>query len=158
MPVFSATFNAVNVTAAQDVFEIAAPADSMVLIREIVLGQYSDAGDAQDELLSILLIRGHTTTGSGGSTPTPVNFYPRSRAALSTVKCNDTGVAANGTTATLVADAFNVRAGWVHRPPDRRGCIVLDKGQRLVARITAPVDALTMNGTLIFEEVGDNQP
>src|ERR1041384_3904542 len=67
MSVYVATFSAVAVTAAQDAFEIVAPSNSRVAIREISLGQYSDSGDAQAELLSVLLIRGHGTAGTGGS-------------------------------------------------------------------------------------------
>jgi hypothetical protein len=32
--------------------------------------------------------------------------------------------------------------------------IQVNKAQKLVVRITAPADSLTMNGTLVFEEVG----
>lgn len=75
--VFSATFSAVAVSAAQDLFEIVAPNTSRVAIRSISLGQYSDAGDAQAEMLSVPLIRGYTT--SGGTSVTPINaaFYCR---------------------------------------------------------------------------------
>jgi hypothetical protein len=41
--------------------------------RLLRLGQYSDAGDASAEMLSVLVMRGHTTSGSGGSSATPAN-------------------------------------------------------------------------------------
>lgn len=160
MAIFSATFTAVAVTAAQDVFEILAPSDSYVLIRDIRIGQYSDFGDAQAEILSVQVIRGYATTGSGGSAVTPVNWSPASgaRAATSTVAANNTTVATTGTPLTLVSDTMNVAAGWwFEAPGDRDGKVqglqVLPS-QRLVVRITAPADSLTMNGTLVFEEVG----
>ena len=65
MSIFSASFSAVAVSAAQDVFELVAPSTSRVAIRSISLGQYSDAGDAAAELLSVLIMRGHTTSGPG---------------------------------------------------------------------------------------------
>jgi hypothetical protein len=69
------------------------------------------------------------------------------------VEVNNTVVAADGAPVTLVADSFNVQAGWRHLPvPEER--IVLEAGQRLVARITAPADEITLNGTLVFEEIG----
>src|SRR3990167_9808586 len=52
--IFTATVNAVVVSAAQDVFEIVAPQGKRVKIREIVLGQYTDFGDAAAEILSVL--------------------------------------------------------------------------------------------------------
>ncbi len=153
MAIYSATFSAVAATAAQDLFEIAAPANSRVRIREIRIGQYSDFGDAQAELISILVMRGHTTTGSGGSsvTPAPIDAATEAPAAGSTVKANNTTVAANGSPVTLVADAWNVAAGWWYYPPEEEQ-IVLAPSQRLVVRITAPADSITVNGTLLFEE------
>lgn len=154
---FSATFNAIGVAAAQDLFEIAAPATSRVLIHQIEFGQYSEFGDAQDELLSVLIMRGHTTTGSGGAAVTPANLESWGRAAAATVARNNTTVATGGSPVTLYATAFNVRAGfywpsaslsYLQRP------ITLEAGERLVARITLPIDIMTMNGTLIFEETG----
>lgn len=155
-PVFAATFTAVAVSVAQDVFEIVAPSTSRVLIREIRLGQYSDAGDAAAELLSILILRGYTVSGSGGTSATPVNMqgHTGAKSAGSTVEVNNTTVANTGSPVTLLADSFNVQAGFRYYPAPGDH-IVLEKSQRLVVRITAPADALTMNGTLIFQEVGD---
>ncbi len=43
----SASFSAVAVSAAPDVFELVAPSNSRVAIRSISLGNYSDAGDVR---------------------------------------------------------------------------------------------------------------
>lgn len=157
MAIYFAAFSAVAVTAAQDVFEITATGaslqDSRVKIREIRIGQYSDFGDAQAEILSVTVIRGFTTTGSGGSTITPVADSSLRHAADSTVKANNTTVAVNGTGVTLIADTMNVAAGWVWQAAtDMRDVICLAGAERLVVRITAPADSLTMNGTIVFEE------
>jgi hypothetical protein len=62
-------------------------------------------------------------------------------------------VAANGSPVTLLADSFNVQAGCRYLPvPEER--IVLEKDPRLVVRITAPAGEVTLNGTLVFEEIG----
>ena len=154
-PIYVATFSAVAITAAQDVFEITAPSSSRILIREIRIGQYSDAGDAAAELLSVLITRGYTVTGSGGSTLTPVNYRGHSGtlSASSVVKANNTTVANTGTAATLLADSFNVQAGFRFYPaPEDR--IILEPSARLVVRITAPADSITANGTIVFQEVG----
>lgn len=151
MPVFTAAFTAVAVTAAQDVFEIATAATVRVRIREIRISQYSDFGDAQAEILSITILRGHSTTGTGGSTLTPTNVEPWSRAAQTTVKANNTTVASSGSPATILADGWNVAANWWYAPP-RDEQIWIDGGSRLVVRITAPADSITVNGTIVFEE------
>ena len=158
-PVYAATFSAVAVTAAQDLFEITAPATSRVLIRGIRIGQYSDAGDAAAGLLSILLIRGYTASGSGGTSATPVNLggWAGAAAASSSVEVNNTTVANTGTPATLLADSLNVQGGWQYYPAPHDH-IILDYSQRLVVRITAPADSLTMNGTLLFQEIGKDAP
>jgi hypothetical protein len=126
-----------------------------VAIREITVGQYSDFADAQAELISVLIRRGHTSTGTGGTTLTPQTRtgLTGATAAASVVKANNTTVASGGTAVDLIADTFNVAAGWSHRPlPEER--IILQPGVRLVCRITAPTDAITTNGTLVFEELG----
>lgn len=167
MAIYYAPFVAVAVTAAQDLFEITSPAGIKVAIREIVIGQYTEFADAQSELLSILLMRGHTITGSGGSTLTPItrSGHSAATAATSVVKANNTTVATGGSPETMVADSFNVAAGWVYRPGSIEGVhrnpagptderIILQPSTRLVCRITAPADSITMNGTLVFEELG----
>jgi hypothetical protein len=150
---YAASFGAVAVTAAQDVFEITAPSNKCVVLHEIAIEQASDAGDAQAELLRIQAIRGFTSSGSGGSGVTPAPLESGSAAAGSTVEANNTTVATTGATATLFDRAFNVQIGFFWQPtPECR--IVLSPSQRLVVRNTAPADALTMHGTMIFEEIG----
>lgn len=159
MAVFVATFTAVAVSAAQDVFEIVAPADSRIAIREIRLGQYSDAADAQAEMLSVTIVRGHTTSGSGGSsvTPVPIAGHAGALASTATVEANNTTIAADGTAVTLCADTFNVMGGWRFYPvPEERP--IITNGGRLVVRVTVPADSLTMNGTIVFEELGYGLP
>lgn len=153
--IFVATFTAVAVSAAQDLFAITAPANSRVAIREIRFGQYSDPGDAQAEMLSVQVIRGYTAIGSGGTSATPVNIQGHAGAVASStlVDVNDTTVASTGTPVVLCADTLNVMAGWRFYPvPDERP--IITNNAVLVVRITAPADAITMNGTIVFEELG----
>ena len=60
MSIFSAAFAGVAVSAAQDVFEIVAGSTKRVILRKIFLGQYTDFGDANAEILSVQIIRGYT--------------------------------------------------------------------------------------------------
>lgn len=156
--VFTVPFAAVAITLAQDLFEILAPASSRLELCEVDIGQYSDAGDAQDELISIQILRGHTVTGSGGSAVTPVLYRPWSRASTVVAAVNNTTVATGGSPVIIHATSFNVRAGWFYRPPvvapreSERPFININ--ERLVVRITAPADSITVNGTLKFKEIG----
>jgi len=152
MTLFVATFSAIAVSAAQDFFELVVAKGRRVYIQELLLGQYSEFGDAQAELLSVLFVRGYTTAGSGGAAVTPVPLIGASgERAISTVARNNTTVAQDGTANVLRADAMNVAAGYRYYPaPEDR--IWLEPEQRLVIRGTAPADGVTMNGTLVFRE------
>src|SRR3990167_3670025 len=150
--IFTATFSAVAVSAAQDVFTIVAPQGKRVKIREIVLAQYTDFADAAAEILSVLVVRGYTTAGSGGSAGTPGNVDPSGRRASATVRRNDTTVATGGTAAVLRSGAWNIQSEWLYIP-DQSERAILQPDQRLVVRITAPAGSVTMNATLVFEEV-----
>jgi hypothetical protein len=155
LSVFSVTFSGVAVSAAQDLFELVAPADSKIAIREIRIGQYSDFGDAAAEILGLTVIRGFTTSGSGGSSATPVNRQGHTgvAAATTTAEVNNTTVAQDGTSVTLLADAWNIQTPYLYIPDvDER--IVIPVSGRVVIRITAPADSLTMNGTVLFEQLG----
>lgn len=141
---------AVAVTAAQDVFEIVAPATHIIDIREVRISQYSDAGDAAAELLSVQILRGYTTSGSGGSTPTLYSLRGAGSPA-GTYEANNTTVAQTAGGKIALADSINVQAGWWYRPPaDER--ISVQPGERVVVRITAPADSITVNASLVVEE------
>lgn len=150
---YAVPFAAVAVSAAQDLWEITPADDKPIELVGIEIGQYSDSGDAADELLSLQIIRGFTSSGSGGSSVTPNPLDPNSSAAGFTAECNNTTVANTGTTATLHAAAFNVRAGYLNYWPLDCRPKANQANTTLVVRITAPADALTMNGTLYVREL-----
>ncbi len=163
MTVFTAAFSAVAISAAQDLFELVPDATTRIRILEVDIGQYSDPGtggaDDDLEILSIAFHRGHTTSGSGGSSVTPANLNPNGRASVTTVEANNTTVAT--TSGTLIfASTWHTQAGFIWRPPEDfvrdpfRRHIIIVPSQRFVIRITAPADAVTANGTVTFEEIG----
>ena len=151
--IYTAVFSAVAVTAAQDLFELVAPSDSIVVIHELDISQTSDVGDAAEELLLITCKSGATTSGSGGSSVTPVPKNFGDAAFGGTCEANNTTVAADGTIVTHRVTAWNVRAPlsiiWT---PETRP--ILSPSRRWVVSIPAPADSLTMHGTLVFEEIG----
>lgn len=149
--VYSASFEEVAVTAAQDLFEVVAPADASVVIHSIVITQSSDAGDAQAEMLPILIHRG-TATGSGGSSPTPSPLQLGDAAFGGTCEANNTSQSVEGT--FLHAEAFNVQIGFYYLPPPEDRPVISPSALFIVELQAAPDDSLTMNGTIVFEEVG----
>lgn len=151
---YAVIFNAVAATAAQDAFEITPADDKPCEIVSIHIAQTTEAGDAQDEMLGVQIIRGFTTSGSGGSAPTPAPMRPADTAAGFTAEVNNTTLANTGTTTTLHSDAFNVRAGWTYIPPLDARPVVNQGNTTLVVRLTAPADSVTFNGTMIVRELG----
>lgn len=150
---YAVTFDAVAVSAAQDLFEITAPSDCIVALRSMYLGQTSDVGDANAENLKIQIIKGYTTSGSGGSAPTPAVLETGFAAAGSAAEVNNTTVANTGTAVVVHQDVWNTQLPYQYRPAPEE-LIILSPSQRVVVRIPAPADAITMSGTLIFEEIG----
>jgi len=148
---YAAAFEEVAVTVAQDLFEVVAPADGAVIIHSVTITQSSDAGDAQAEMLPILIHRG-TATGSGGTTVTPSPLALGDAAFGGVVEANNTTQSVEGT--FLHAEAFNVQIGFYYLPPPEDRPIVSPSALFIVELQAAPDDSLTMNGTVVFEEVG----
>lgn len=151
---YAVTFENVAVTASQDFFEITPADDKPIAIHAVYLAQYSDFADAAEELLRVKIIRGHATSGSGGSAATPVPLNPADAAAGATAEVNNTTIASTGTAVDLHADTFNIRAGWVYMPTPESRPIANQGNTTIVVRLMAnPTDSLSMSGTLIFEEL-----
>lgn len=150
--IYSVTFSAVGVSAAQDLFEVAPAANKPVMLLGIELGQTSDSGDAQDEQLQITIVRGHTTSGSGGSAATPRPRLTNDTAASAACEVNNTTIASAGTGVALFTGAWNVRAGYI-RPFAEHERPVCAASELIVVRQTAPADSITMSGTLWFCEL-----
>ncbi len=150
---YTVQFNGVAATAQQDLFEITAPSAGTVVLHAIELSQTTELGDVQEEQLSILLKSGQTTTGSGGTTPTPVPLAFGDAAAGSTTKVNNTTKATAGTIVTHAAWAWNVRTEFIKLfTPEMRP--ILRPSRRLTVELaTTPADSITLNGTLWFEEL-----
>lgn len=153
--IYTVAFSAVAVTVAVDVFEIRPADDKPVEIIGLFIGQSSDVGDAADEMLGYSVIRGFTTSGSGGATPTPTPVDRSGAAAGFSAETNNTTAATTGTTTTMHADTFNIRAGeklWV---PEGCWWEASQADTSIIVRLAAaPADSLTMSGTLYVREQG----
>lgn len=155
---YSVPFTAQAVTTANDLFEITAASGKPCIVHSIEVEQYTEVGDAQEEGLSLTLRRGTslTTSGSGGSSVTPVAQISSDASAGFAAEVNNSTVMAvgTGTITTLRAWSWNVRIPFnkVFTPDTAP---VIAGGERLVLRLEgAPADSITMNGTIMVEEVG----
>jgi len=155
---YSAHFQAVTVTAQQDFFEILAPTDSVVLVHAIEIEQSTEVGDAQEEMLQILLKRGvgSVTSGSGGTTPTAQPVEDGDTAFGGTVEANNTTRMATGSGSIEQLASWS----WNERVPFNKTFIPelrpnISPGNRLTIELaTTPADTMNISGTVWFEEVG----
>lgn len=155
--VYSVSFENVSVSAAQDFFEINPADDKPVAIHGFSIGQTgnSDVGDAAEENLRLQIIRGHATSGSGGSTATPIPMNPNDTASGdTTVEINNTVIASTGTPVVCATHTMNVRAGIdIFYPPELRPQ-ASESNTTIVLRLVAnPADAITLSGCIWFEEL-----
>jgi hypothetical protein len=156
-PIYTYSFSATSLSSGgpNDVFCVTAPSNSRLLVRELILGQTSDFGDAQAEVLSVTMLAKSTAIG-GGSVITAVNkhlYTTAGVAAGSSVTGPSTTLASTASAVLFRADTWNVAAGYRYYPvPDERPVIGLS--QRFVVRISTPNDGLTANGTLVLQQIG----
>ncbi len=156
--IYSAVFEEVTISAVQDLFQLLAHADATVVVHEIHIGQRTEEGDTQAELLSYKIVHGvgAVTTGSGGGTdPTPTKANG-AQGALTVVEINNTTIMTVGSGALRVyhADSFHLASGLKYVPtPLLRP--VISPGNRLTLELTeAPSDPMTANGVIYLEEIG----
>lgn len=150
---YSATFQNISVAALQDLFEITAGDDEPVQLHAVFLSQGSDMGDAEEEGLRVAIIRGNTTSGSGGASVTPVPLDPKVGTASAAVERNNTTEASAGTEVVIHEEQINTRIGMQYMPtPEMRLKTDQGAGLLVVRLLTAPADALSMSGTIYWEE------
>lgn len=153
--IYTVSFAAVSLAAAQDLFEITPADDKPVEIVGLFLSQtgVADVGDAAEEMLRIEIIRGYTASGSGGSAPTPAPVKRIDAAAGFAAEVNNTTLANTGTAVIIHEDAFNVRAGYANWWPEGTEPDASQANTTIVVRlVAAPADAITVSGTLYVRE------
>ena len=140
--------------AAVDFLELLPADDHPCLLLALIISQSTEAGDAQDEMISMLIKRGGTlTSGSGGSAPTPRPVDFGDTGAGFTVEMLNTtkGSFASGT--NIHRASFNVRAGlemfWTPETAPKFG----QANQCLVEMLSTPVDSITWDVTAYIQEL-----
>lgn len=141
----------------QDLIEILPADDKPAKLRGFVLGQISEVGDGAEEgvRVSVMRLPATVTSGSGGSSPTPVPVDSADSAAGAAVEVNNTTVATTSSTAVTLAEfGWNLRNSpfdfwW----PDERFCPKAKQGEALVVRLqTTVADDITGQFTFFLEE------
>lgn len=155
--VYAVTFENVTVSAAQELFYLAPAANKVCVLHGFSLsnvGGTADAGDAQEELLRLLVRRGHTTASSGGTAPTPAPLNETDAAAGFTASVNDTTLATLGTTVDLHADGWNVRIPYQQVwTPETRPVFKASETSLVIRLAAAPADPVAVSGTAWVEEI-----
>jgi hypothetical protein len=157
MRMYTVQFDNVSVSAIQDLFELTPAANKAIELVAMHFSQtgVADVGDAAEEMLAVQVIRGYTSSGSGGSTVTPSVVKPADTAAGFTCEANNTTVASTGTAVILDTRNFNVRAGldyiW---PPGMEHGANAGHTTMCVRLVRAPADAITLSGTAYVREIG----
>lgn len=153
--IYTVQFNGVAATVQQDLFELVAHASKQCVLLSVSLSQTTEVGDAQEENLSILIKSGQTTSGSGGSSYTPVALDTSStQAAGFTAEVNNTTKASAGTIVTHYPYTWNVRMPFDIILPDTMQ-LIFGAGKRLTVELaTTPADSITISGFAVVQEIG----
>jgi hypothetical protein len=157
---YSVNFVNVAATAQQDFFYIKPAADKPCVIEAVYIGATggtADAGDAQEELWDVELIRipATVTVGSGGTAMTPNPLNTSDTAAGFTARVNDTTKATTSGTALVIhADGMNQRIPYIFTPPPEHRLIVANTQAAVFRLNTTPADSITLNGTMYVREFG----
>jgi hypothetical protein len=141
-------------TVAVDLAELTPADDIPVMILGFRVWQTTELGDAADEEITISWIRGHTTSGSGGSAATPVLKDHRDAAAAATAEVGNTTAATAGTTTTVYSTGWKVLAPLeITFTPEQQ--VRADQGNTtLILRMgAAPADSTTIGCSVDFEEL-----
>ncbi len=153
MSVYTVSFTDTAVTGIVDIFELNAATDKPVELIGLFLAQITDVGESEEEIIDFTVGRGHTTTGSGGGSPTPRPVNSNDPASGFTAETLNTTIATAGTNVVLFSDSWNVRAGYQLILPEGMGFSTAGTALLVVRLETAPSDSITMTGTAFVREL-----
>jgi hypothetical protein len=149
---YTAVMDAQAVAAVCELFFIAAPADAVVVVHEIVVTQ--DAAETSEQL-PLNVFRTATDQAAKGSANTPAPLQAGDAAFGGTVRTNILIAETFATETTmLLRQSQNVLNGWQILPtPECR--IVLSPSGRLAVKLdAAPAASINISGYVVFEEIG----
>lgn len=143
-------------TVAVDVVELTPASNKPIAIHGIIdLLQTTDLGDAEEEIIGAYWIRGHTTSGSGGTAVTPRPTNPSDAAAGFTAEALNTTQATVGTTNILPRHGWNIRVPLhVIYTPEMRPQASAGNTTLILRLAAAPADSITISGSIAVWEFG----
>lgn len=143
------------ITVAADLVELTPADDKPIAILGFELLQTTDVGDAAEEIIGVEWIRGHTTSGSGGATPTPRPVNPSDAAAGFTAETLNTTAASVGTTNILQHHGWNIRIPTqIVYTPEQYPMASQANTTLLLRMMAAPADSITISGQIVVMELG----
>jgi hypothetical protein len=147
-------FNNVSVSAAQDLFNVAATSGMSFMLHQFELNSENSSSAAELRVV-IKRLTATVTNGSGGSAATisPIGSSLDTTATV-TGRLNDTTRATtSGTTTNLFPFGWNVLNGLFFCPPPEIRPVFGLSQNMLIGLETAPASATTMNGYVVIEEL-----
>lgn len=147
----SAPFDNLSVSTATDIFHLTLGTNKPIIPVEMTLGNFSDLGDAAEEVLRIGVYRG-VTGGSGGTALTEVIPDANNTTTIGTVVlANNTTISTGGTLIEVIS--WNIRIPLLWAPiPEARLPIHAGAGPLAFRLLAAPADAISVSGTIKFLE------
>ncbi len=153
--VYTVSFDQQTLTAAlgdYDFFELDAGTDKPIELVALFIGNKSEVGDAQEEMVAWSIVRGHTTLNNGTATTprlTDASDLPASFTAKTVASTPSSG----GTPVTLHADTFNIRTGLQLIFPDLMRHKTQGSDLLCVRLLTALADDAVLSGTAYVREL-----
>jgi len=146
-------FNNIAVTAAQDLFNIAATSGMAFVLHQFELNSESSSSAAELRVV-IKRMTATVTNGSGGSVATISALASTDAAATVTGRTNDTTRATtSGSTTNLFPFGWNVLNGLLFCPPPEIRPTFGVSQNLLIGLETAPAASTTMDGYIVIEEL-----
>ncbi len=154
--IYSAPMDALAFTTATDVFEITPAADRPIKIFGIQLGQTTDLGDTQEEVLRIGVYR-DVTAGSTGTALTEVALTNAAGAGtVQTAVVANRGTASTGGTLIDIIP-WNIRIPLFYFPiPELRvkfSNLAAEGPVSSYRLMSAPTDSITISGAIYWTEI-----
>lgn len=144
-----------NASGDYDLFEVAPADDKPVVLLGMTLdnvGGAADAGDAQEEMVRLAIVRGNTVSGNGSSA-TPVPLRPNDGAASLTAE-TIASTPANTGGSTVLALGWNIRVPLREFWPEELCPVCSQAESRICVRMASTVaDDVTVSGTLYLAEL-----
>ncbi len=146
---YTVQFTDASVSVSQDLFQI----ESLITpatLHAVYLSQTSDVGDSSAENLVVRILR---VTDAVTDDLATVQLDKGDATQTADVAVNETSLLTTGLE-VVHSEAWNIALPFIWLPPPEMR-VIGTIGDVIIVNIAAPADALTMSGTVYFEESGN---